>query len=371
MYRLLSLPLLALMIVFSSCATDGAGGGDGTVINVHLAQAGGLSANLDRITIGGEKEMLKNTTIDEAGDFSFSFPGGVEDGLYQIRVGAQKATFALESADAEVDITGELAGFSNYDVEVNGSAAAAETVETMRQLTGLGELAEFESLVDDVENPYTAAFVTFNALLRAGEQALPIHEAIVERLPKTADSYTTYSTYINQLKQQIAFQKAQQLIKPGQPAPNLELPGPDGELVSLSDLKGQVVLLDFWAAWCGPCRRENPNVVKVYERYKDKGFTIYSVSLDGVRPEQAARFTPEELNEATENQRQRWVDAIAQDGLTWPHHASELKYWGGEASAKYGVQAIPATFLIDRDGKIAEIGLRGAASIEQALQRVL
>ena len=370
MYRLL-LPLFVLLTALVSCTTDGAGGNRATVLNVRLAQAGGLSANLDRITIGGEQEMLKNTTIDEEGSFSFTFPEPLEDGLYQIRVGAQKATFALESADAEVDITGELGDFSNYDVEVNGSEAAAETVRTMQQLQDLRELDEFQSLVEEVQNPYTAAFVTFNALLRAGEQALPIHEAVVERLPKQADSYTTYSTYISQLKQQIAFQKAQQLIKPGQPAPNLELPGPDGEVVSLADLRGQVVLLDFWAAWCGPCRRENPNVVKVYERYKDRGFTIYSVSLDGVRPEQAARFTPEELAEATENQRQRWVDAIAQDGLTWPYHGSELKYWGGEASAKYGVQAIPATFLIDRDGNIAEIGLRGAASIEQALQRVL
>ena len=370
MYRLL-LPLLILLTALASCTSDGMSGDSGTVINVRLAQAGGLSANLDRITIGGEKEMLKNTAIDEEGNFSFTFPEPLEDGLYQIRVGAQKATFALESADAEVDITGELGNFSNYDVEVNGSGAAAETVRTMRQLQDLGELTEFQALVEEVQNPYTAAYVTFNALLRAGEQALPIHEAVVERLPKEADSYTTYSTYIDQLRQQIAFQKAQQLIKPGQPAPNLELPGPDGEVVSLADLRGQVVLLDFWAAWCGPCRRENPNVVKVYERYKDQGFTIYSVSLDGVRPEQAARFTPEELAEATENQRQRWVDAIAQDGLTWPYHGSELKFWGGEASAKYGVQAIPATFLIDREGNIAEIGLRGAASIEQALQRVL
>ncbi len=371
MYRLLFLPLCALLTVLASCTPDGGSASGGTTIRVQLAQAGGLSANLDRITIGGEKEMLKSTSIDQAGNFSFSFPQALGDGLYQIRVGAQKATFALEAADSEVDITGELASFSNYDVEVSGSEAATETVRTMQQLQQLGELAEFQSLVDEIKNPYTAAFVTFNALLRAGEQALPIHEAVLERLPKDADSYTTYSTYITQLKQQLAFQKAQQLIKPGQPAPDLELPGPDGEMVSLADLKGQVVLLDFWAAWCGPCRRENPNVVKVYERYKDRGFTIYSVSLDGVRPEQAARFTPEELAEATENQRQKWVDAIAQDGLSWPHHGSELKFWGGEASAKYGVQAIPATFLIDRDGNIAEIGLRGAASIEQALQGLL
>ena len=369
MYRLLLFPLMLIVIAVSACGPDAGTGG--TTIKVHLDNANGLSANLDRITIGGEKEMLKSTTIDEQGDFSFVFAQALGDGLYQIRVGAQKATFALEQADREVDITGKVSTFSNYDVEVGGSEAAAETVRTMNRVPEVKDLTEFKSLVDEVENPYTAAFVTFNSLLRAGEQALPVHEAVVERLPKEAASYITYSTYITQLRQQIAFQRSQQLIKPGQPAPNLELTGPNGENVNLADLKGQVVLLDFWAAWCGPCRRENPNVVKVYDRYKDRGFTIYSVSLDGVRPEQAARFTPEELAEATENQRKKWVAAIEQDGLSWPNHGSELKFWGGEASAKYGVQAIPATFLIDREGKIAEIGLRGAADIEQALQKVL
>ncbi|CAH1000361.1 Thiol-disulfide oxidoreductase ResA [Neolewinella maritima] len=371
MYRFLVLPLCLILVLCTACDRSGSSTSDGTVIRVQLENANGLAANLDRITIGGEKEMLKSTSIDGDGSFSFTFPQGLEDGLYQIRVGAQKATFAIEAEDREIDITGKVSTFSNYDVEVSGSEAAAESVRTINRMQSLSGLPELKELVTEVENPYTAAFVTFNALLRAGEQGLPLHEAAVARLPEEADSYATYSTYVTQLKQQIAFQKSQQLIKPGQPAPNLELKDPEGNTVSLADLKGQVVLLDFWAAWCAPCRRENPNVVKVYDRYKDKGFTIYSVSLDGVRPEQAARFTPEELAEATENQRKKWVNAIAEDGLSWPHHGSELLSWGGEASAKYGVQAIPATFLIDREGNIAEIGLRGAASIEQALQKVL
>lgn len=361
------LPLFSfLLLLILGCSEEE----PGTTIDVHLENAGGLSANVDRIIIGGEKEMLKSSPIDQSGDFSFAFPQGLKPGLYEVRVGAQKATFALAESDRHVEIDGKVSTFGQYDFTVSGSAAASETVTTMRRIKDLSGLEEFKSVVDEIENPYTAAFVTFNSLMRAGEQGVPMHEAAMERLPDSP-SRESYKEYLTQLKQQIAFLKSQAQIQVGQPAPDLSLPGPDGKSYSLSDLKGQVVLLDFWAAWCIPCRRENPNVVKVYNRYKDQGFTIYSVSLDGVNSRQAERLSPEEYEIATENQRKKWQQAIAQDGLTWDYHGSELKQWSGEASAKYGVRAIPATFLIDRQGNIAEIGLRGAAAIEQALQRVL
>jgi hypothetical protein len=112
-------------------------------------------------------------------------------------------------------------------------------------------------------------------------------------------------------------------------------------------------------------------VVKVYDKYKDQGFTIFRVSLDGVDPRRAGGLTPEQLAQRNEGQKKRWVDAIAKDQLAWPYHVSELKKWSGLSSAEYGVTGIPKTFLIDREGNIAAVGLRGAASIEQALQRVL
>ncbi|GAB3555786.1 redoxin domain-containing protein [Spirosoma fluminis] len=135
----------------------------------------------------------------------------------------------------------------------------------------------------------------------------------------------------------------------GAQAPEIALTDTTGTPVPLSSLRGKYVLLDFWASWCGPCRMENPNVVRMYNKFKDKGFTIYSVSLDKGKAE--------------------WLRAIRTDNLPWTH-VSDLKYWQSEAAQQYGVQAIPATFLLDKEGKIIAKNLRGQA-LEQKLEEVL
>ena len=124
----------------------------------------------------------------------------------------------------------------------------------------------------------------------------------------------------------------------------------DGKLIALSSLKGKVVLLDFWASWCRPCRAENPNVVRLYNKYKDKGFTVYSVSLD--------------------QNKDKWMAAITQDQLTWSNHVSELTGWKSSAGNKYGVSSIPKTFLIDAKGKIIAYDLRGN-DLEKKLSEIL
>jgi peroxiredoxin len=135
----------------------------------------------------------------------------------------------------------------------------------------------------------------------------------------------------------------------GRPAPDINLETPDGKTMALSSLKGKYVLIDFWASWCGPCRRENPNVVKMYDKYKGKGFEIFGVSLD--------------------QSKDKWVKAIADDQLTWPH-VSDLKGWGSSAAKLYNITSIPHTVLVDKDGKIIAKNLRGAA-LEAKLEEVL
>ncbi|MGH1335334.1 MAG: TlpA family protein disulfide reductase [Aureispira sp.] len=123
---------------------------------------------------------------------------------------------------------------------------------------------------------------------------------------------------------------------------------PEGKELSLTSLRGKYILIDFWASWCGPCRRENPNVVRMYKEYKDKGFDILSVSLD--------------------NNKDRWVQAIKQDNMTW-HHISDLKGWASELSKPYGVRGIPYTVLVDPEGKILGTRLRGPA-LEAKLKEI-
>ena len=133
-------------------------------------------------------------------------------------------------------------------------------------------------------------------------------------------------------------------------APDLEFPDPEGKMRKLSDLRGKVVLLDFWASWCGPCRRENPNVTKIYAQYHDKGFEVFSVSLDS----DAAS----------------WKRAIEADKLVWPNHVSDLKKWQSQAAAIYGVRSIPSTFLLDKEGRIVQRDLRGA-DLERAVKQLV
>lgn len=136
-----------------------------------------------------------------------------------------------------------------------------------------------------------------------------------------------------------------QSIAVGQMAPEFSQADPNGKEIALSDLKGKIVLIDFWASWCRPCRAMNPFIVETYNKYNKakftdaKGFEVFSVSLD--------------------KNKDSWLKAIADDGLVWPYHTSDLKWWENAAAAKYGINSIPFNVLIDGTGKIIGVNLHG------------
>jgi peroxiredoxin len=171
-------------------------------------------------------------------------------------------------------------------------------------------------------------------------------DSTLNQLYSGLDTAIQHSTFGEQIGTRLAMEKKTSI---GQQAPDFTMNDTTGTPVSLSSFRGKYVLVDFWASWCGPCREENPNVVKAYNEYKGKDFTILGVSLDKTKD--------------------AWEKAIKDDHLTW-NHVSDLQYWDNAAAKLYGVQAIPANFLIDPSGKIIAKNLRGD-KLDKELAQVL
>jgi peroxiredoxin len=164
-----------------------------------------------------------------------------------------------------------------------------------------------------------------------------------------SDAVRDLHRQVEELRTRMEFeQRSAARLADGVLAPEIALPNPDGDTVLLSSTRGKIVLLDFWAAWCQPCRRENPNLVRVYQKYHDRGFEIFQVSLDQTRD--------------------AWLKGIEEDKLDWIH-VSDLQYWNSIVVPIYEIQGIPMSFLLDREGRIIDRNLRGPL-LEEKLEEI-
>ena len=318
-------------------------------ISGTLSDAQNMTVYFDRVQLNEATEVYGTATADAQGHFNITATNPVGQGIYRLRVGAQRLPFVLDGTEQALRFEGTMANFRDYDYTMTGSQSATTYQRTVQQLISRQmDVTGVANFADTTTNALNAAYVTMQALGRSAEKDhLLIHKKVQQRMAaemKGSDYAQQYSAHVaNVSKTPIAV---------GYEAPDISLPGVDDQVRSLSDLKGKVVLLDFWASWCGPCRRENPNVVSVYNKYKAQGFDVFSVSLD------------------RQGQKNRWIQAIEADGLAWDGHVSDLKFWQSVAAKQYGITSIPRTFLLDRDGVIRYVNPRGG-QLEPAVKELL
>ena len=330
---------------------------------VGFPQAGQII--IQELTDGGDGWQ---DTIQLKSDYTFSKKVALDEpGYYRINFyNKQMLTVILDRSNIEVNVDGNSQqGFA----EINGSP----DIDLIQQVQEMQARVNSDPVVAKLNEDFT------QAAQRKDEKAMgalqqkymehvkkyndQIAALMVEKSPSLGvinllqmnvlDKDQYYDTYVQiaaKLKKEWpTYSKAKEFVDlvekirltaVGQPAPEISLPNPEGKIVPLSSMKGKYVLVDFWAKWCGPCRQENPNVVRAYQKYKDKGFTVYGVSLD--------------------RSREDWLQAIDQDNLTWTH-VSDLKYWQSEAAKTYNITGIPFSLLLDPNGVIIAKNLRGAA----------
>lgn len=325
---------------------------DGFVLNGHVQ---GLANGEVKITaLQGDQVIAKG----ESKNGVFSLTGKLDEpGLYWLTLGAEQPQY-LFLENAAVKITGRQSDIKNLQIE--GSQSHNDFLQFRKTFdplfANLNAVAlEMQKASEDKKTAlmqqYTAAVATMNKAIGDFVAAKPTSYVSVFLLSVT-----------RQINENIAdltdrFNKLSPVVKSSAMGKDLEKYIADAAIgavgsqaieftqndvndkpVSLSSFKGKYVLLDFWASWCKPCRMENPNVVKVYNKFKDKNFTVLSVSLD--------------------QQKSPWLAAIEKDGLAWTH-VSDLQFWNNAAAALYHVQSIPQNYLIDPSGKIVAKDLRG------------
>ena len=312
----------------------------------------GQAIKVDSLLPNSQKQVVfKGKVLDQGGFYLINFfdvPNpqkvlvileGGERVLVQaegINTPEKAGSFQLQSESPNIVFMNQLFALTNtlqakvavWSKELQDKPGEQARIQAAFDAAQQEQFAKIKALIPSMGTHLVALWAT-NFLPADKEMALL--EEIGERFRKARPNHPQVKPFLENLKRIKG-------VSIGSEAPEIALPTPAGPIMRLSDLRGKYVLIDFWASWCGPCRRENPNVIKTYATYKDKGFEIFGVSLD---QEKAA-----------------WINAIAKDQLTWPH-VSDLQYWNSVAAQAYQVSSIPMTFLLDPQGKVIAKGLRG------------
>jgi thiol-disulfide isomerase/thioredoxin len=350
----------------------------------NLLNSKGESVYLEKLSQSGTV-VVDSAAINDKGDFVLNNYSPTV-GFYRLRINnanfamlvldsAQKVTIKGDARDLGNTFTAEGSADTKLFLEYNAMAQnqkrrtdSLENIFRTALITQKLDSLTADSLSKELQKPYETMIAQYSdkvaqkvrenassfASIMAIQQLKPenymdvykaLDQGLQQKYPGSED-IKSFHAMVQQTQMMVARAEA---TKVGNEAPELILPTPDNKELALSSLRGKVVLIDFWASWCGPCRKEMPNVKLVYQKYKDKGFEIYGVSLD--------------------KDRNAWLEAIEKDGLKWPQ-VSDLKFWQSEAAQTYAVQSIPHTVLIGKDGKIIASGLRGA-ELESKLAEVL
>ena len=289
-----------------------------------------------------QHEVLDSAQADASGRFRLHGRVAVPS-VYMLRVNQQQMMNPV-ALDNNASVTATASQKKAYDGNISLSLSKSPAQELMEKATRYfmlffkempaddKQLAQFKTLLEENLTSYLAPYLALKYLRMQTSQ-----QAYVETLLPRLEKLHPGSPYLPLLRESMT---GQQALAVGALAPDLTLTTAEGTMVKLSSLRGQYVLLDFWASWCKPCRAENPNVRASYDEFKGKGvgFTVYAVSLD--------------------DNRAKWLQAVQQDGLPWTH-VSDLVGWQSPAAKTYKVISIPSSWLVDPNGRIIAKNLRG------------
>lgn len=298
--------------------------------------APGTQLYLEHIT-SQKMSFIDTSVVNEKGQFSFQ--GAVPlKSLARIKIQNSQNNFMIALENSSMEFDGDANDLNNYTIKGSKESEYIKQFALIMR-SGTGTIPWVKNYIDTVKSPLLA-YLAVNHLKIADEYNEYVK--VADRLVKEG-SELVYSTDFRKF---VLENSKLRKLSSGSDAPIIGGKSPTGVEYDLTMMKGKVYLLDFWASWCGPCRKENPAVVAAYNKYKDKGFTVFGVSLD--------------------SNPQAWQTAIEKDKLVWETHISDLKGWQSEYSKIYQVNSIPQSFLIGPDGKIIAKNLRGDA-LDKAL----